>query len=221
MRDEDFEYFISKFGEATRRAEAPASSIQKWREKLPVQLLKYWQEEGWCEYAKGLFCTVDPNEYEDLVDEWLRDTKLDELDAFHVIARSAFGDLYACGEKTGRSVTIACAINMISAIPKELKPKTSAELDLSIRSFFAFSKPTRFDMKDENGQPLFERALAKLGPLEYDEIFGFEPAIVLGGKMRLENLTKVKLDAHLTILRQLASPTLPFSNIDIEKLLSS
>jgi hypothetical protein len=37
--------------------------------------------------------------------------------------------------------------------------------------------------------------------------------------MRLENLAKIKLDVHLTILRQLASPTLPFSHIDIDKLL--
>jgi hypothetical protein len=57
--------------------------------------------------------------------------------------------------------------------------------------------------------------------LEPDEVYGFEPAIMLGGKMRLENLAKLKLDVHLTVLRQLASPTLPFSNIDIEKILKS
>jgi hypothetical protein len=50
-------------------------------------------------------------------------------------------------------------------------------------------------------------------------MYGFELAIVLGGKMRLENLVKVKIDQHLTILRQLAAPTLPFSNLDIDKLL--
>jgi hypothetical protein len=57
--------------------------------------------------------------------------------------------------------------------------------------------------------------------LEPDEVYAFEPAIVLGGKMRLENLAKLKLGVHLTVLRQLASPTLPFSNIDIEKILKS
>lgn len=219
MRGEDFQYFISKFGEATKSVEVPATSIENWRGKLPEQLLKYWKEEGWCEYANGLFCTVDTNEYEDLIDEWLEGTKLEQLDAFHVIARSAFGDLYACGEKTGRSVMIACSIHMISALPNELKSKTQDDLNLSIRSFFAFSKPVRFDMQDKNGQPLFERAVVKLGPLEPDEIYGFEPAIVLGGKIQLENLVKVKTDVHLTILRQLAAPTLPFSNIDLDKLI--
>ena len=88
MRDEDFEIFIDTFGEATQRVEVPTSSIEKCRGKLPDQLLKYRQQEGWCAYANGLFWTVDPDEYEDLLDEWLENTQLEQLDAFHVIARS-------------------------------------------------------------------------------------------------------------------------------------
>lgn len=221
MRDEDFEVFIEEFGEATDRVEVPVTAIEKWRGKLPDQLLTYWKEEGWCGYAKGLFWTVDPDEYEDLIDEWLEGSKLGELDSYHVIARSAFGDLYVCGEKTGRSVTVACPLNKISVLPKGLKPKTKEDLDLSISSFFSSSDLSRFNLKDESGKPLFDRVLAKLGPLEQDEIYGFEPALVLGGKMRLENLAKLKLDVHLTILRQLAAPTIPFSSIDIEKLMKT
>jgi hypothetical protein len=103
MRDENFEVFIDEFGEATHRVEVPVASIEKWRGKLPDQLLTNWQEEGWCGYANGLFWTVDPDDYEDIVDEWLEDIPLEQLDAFHVIARTAFGDLYLWGEKTGAS----------------------------------------------------------------------------------------------------------------------
>ena len=136
MRDEDLEVFIEAFGEATDRVEVPATSIEKWRGKLPDQLLSYWQEEGWCAYANGLFGTVDPDEYEDLLDEWLKNTKLEQLDAFHVIARSAFGNLYVCGEKTGKSITIACQINKVFSIPKELKIKDKKIwIYLSVLSF--------------------------------------------------------------------------------------
>ncbi|WP_413458781.1 GAD-like domain-containing protein [Herbaspirillum huttiense] len=221
MRDEGFEYFISKFGEATQQSPVPAASLEKWRGKLPEKLLKYWELEGWCEYANGLFCTVDPDDHEDLVDEWLADTGLDAIDAFHVIARSAFGTLYVCGEKTGCSATIHCALNMVTALQNELKTKTKERQDSSVRSFFAFSKPAKFDMEDENGQPLFERARSKLGRLAPHEIYGFEPAIVLGGKILLENVVKVNANVHLTILRQFAEPELPLSGIDIEQLLDS
>ncbi|WP_198116527.1 GAD-like domain-containing protein [Massilia rhizosphaerae] len=218
MRDEDFEYFVSKFGEATNQVSVPVETIEKWRTKLPDQLLTYWQEEGWGSYANGLFWIVNPDDYEDLVDEWLEDTLLEQIDAFHVVGRTAFGNLYVCGEHSGVNMTISGPLNAIFALPKDLKPKSKEDQDWSVKSFIGLSI-SECDLKDESGTPLFEQALAKLGPLAADEMYGFEPAIVLGGKMRLENLVKLKLDVHLTILRQLASPTLPFSNTDIEKLL--
>ena len=218
MRDEDFELFISEFGEATYRADVPADAIKKWQGKLPEQLLKYWKDEGWCGYAKGLFWFVDPDDYDDLVDEWLEDTGLEQIDAFHVIARTAFGDLYVCGERSGVSMTISCPINAIFALPKDLKPKNKVDQDWSVRAFIGLSV-SECDLKDESGRQLFEPALNKLGPLEPDEVYGFEPAIVMEGKMRLESLAKLKIEQHLTILRQLAPPKLPFSNLDIEKLL--
>jgi hypothetical protein len=221
MRDEDFAYFISKFGEATHKVEVPASSIEKWRGKLPDQLLTYWQQEGWCGYANGLFWVVNPDDYEDMVDEWLDGSPLERLDAFHVIARTAFGDLYLCGQKGGRNATLCCSLNAISAFTKEIMSKSTQDRDRSIRSMFGASLLSDFDRKDETLQPLFDRAVNKLGVLAPDEIYGFEPALVAGGKMRLENLRRVKLDQHLTILRQLAAPTMPFSNVDVDKLLNS
>jgi hypothetical protein len=217
MRDEDFEVFIEEFGEATHRSEVPASSAA-WRGKLPDLLLTYWKEEGWSGYANGLFWFVDPEQYEDLVDEWLENSPLEQIDAYHAIARSAFGDLFLCGEQTGRSVTLNCSIHAIFTQNNKLGRKSRQEQDMSIRAFVGMDRD-RCDLKDEAGEPLSERALATLGPLAPDEMYGFEPALVAGGKMRLENLRKVKLDQHLTILRQLAAPTMPFSNIDISKLL--
>jgi hypothetical protein len=219
MRDEDFEVFIEEFGEACQRVEVPTASLEHWRGKLPDQLIKYWTEEGWCAYADGLFWTVNPDDYEDLVDEWLHDTFLEQIDEFQVIARSAFGELFLWGQKTGGSVTISCATNSIISLNSNLKRKLG-DPDFYVRSFFSNKSIERCDLDDELGQPLFKRALAKLGPLESDEVYGFEPALVLGGGMRLENLAKLKLDVHLTILRQLASPTLPFSNVDIDKFLN-
>jgi hypothetical protein len=217
MRDEDFDYFIANFGEATYRAVTPQTAVERWRSKLPDRLLGYWTDEGWSGYASGLFWFVDPDDYEDLVDEWLDGTRLDEVDAFHAIARTAFGELFLFGESTGRSVKISCATHAVFV--RDLTKKVPQKLDLSLRAFIGMGKDA-CDLKDESGMPLFDRALRALGALGPDEMYGFEPAIILGGKMLLENLHKVKLDHHLTILRQLAPPTMPFSNVDIEKLIA-
>lgn len=220
MRDDDFQLFIDEFGEAVHRQNVPVSSIEKWRGKLPNQLLAYWQDEGWCGYAEGLFWTVNPDDYEDLVDEWLNDSPLEQIDAFHVIARSAFGNLYLWGQKTGASVTVCCSVHSIICLGSNLKRKLD-DPDFYARTFFSNKSPEDCDLDDEFATPLFKRAVAKLGRLAPDEMYGFEPAVVLGGKMQLENLARVNLDVHLTILRQFAAPNIPFSNIDVNSILNA
>ena len=53
--DEMFAYLLEKMGPAFDRRDVPASSIERYRGKLPDQLLTYWQEHGWSGYADGLF----------------------------------------------------------------------------------------------------------------------------------------------------------------------
>lgn len=113
MRDEDFSYFIKKFGEATSSVIVPEGSINKWKNILPNKLLDYWKTEGWGIYRNGLFSLVNPEEYEDILDMWLEDTRFEEMDSYHVIAKTAFGELYAWGESTGRNITIQPLFNQI------------------------------------------------------------------------------------------------------------
>jgi len=219
MKDPHFEYFIEKFGEATSSTPVPETTLAQRADKLPPILMTYWREEGWAGYANGRVWTVNPDEYEDIVDAWLEETPFVGIDNFHVIARSAFGDLYLCGETTGASVTITCIHNEILALKNQLKPKSLQDQDPSIQALFGSARLEDFDYKDINGKLLFERAVKKYGPLEPDEMYGFEPALVMGGSATLDNLRRLKLDPHLHILRQFDSPTLPFSNVDFDKLM--
>jgi hypothetical protein len=45
--DEIFSIFLETFGEPVDRQEVPASSMERYRGKLPNQLLEYWDEHGW------------------------------------------------------------------------------------------------------------------------------------------------------------------------------
>lgn len=220
MRDEDFQAFIAEFGEAESRRTVPQAAMTAWTGKLPNQLLAYWRQEAWGGYGDGRFWLVNPEDYEDIVDEWLENSPLEQLDSFHVIARTAFGKLYLCGEKSGQSATIDCALNAIIAVPERLKAKTPDARDMSIRVFLGVDRD-ECDLEDENGKPLFAKALKKLGPLSENEVYGFEPALVAGGRMHVENLRKLQIDQHLTVLRQLAAPSMPFSGEEIERLLKA
>jgi hypothetical protein len=59
-------------------------------------------------------------------------------------------------------------------------------------------------IKDVFDLRFHQRCLKKLGSLEKDEIFGFEPAIALGGNDEDINMVKkFQMDAHLAFLSQL------------------
>ena len=89
--------------------------------------------------------------------------------------------------------------------------KVRADPDFRVQTFFGAKTRNECDLKDEHKKSLFESALHTLGPLSSTEMYGFEPALVAGGRMALEHLKKVNLDVHLTILRQLAPPKIPFA----------
>ncbi|MNG40288.1 hypothetical protein D3C84_1288040 [compost metagenome] len=60
-------------------------------------------------------------------------------------------------------------------------------------------------MEDDQGEFLFERALEKFGALDESELYGFEPALFVGGTASLDHLVKCNLEVHLMILRQMRS----------------
>lgn len=207
-RDDCFLNFIEEFGEATKTVVVPDLAIQKWRGILPDQLLCYWETEGWNTYSHGLVSIVDPDEYEDIIDILLEDTLLEERDSYHVIACTGFGSLYAFGEKSGRNLIINCYNHSIYFSRSNSSIKTKEKLDLEIKSFFGAATVERFDLECQNGNYLFELAIAKYGLLSEGEIFGFEPALIFGGVEDLKNIVKVNAQVHLTLLREFAEPTI-------------
>lgn len=202
MRDEFFQSMIDNLGEATSRREVPAASIDKYQSKLPPALLGYWREEGWCSFADGLFWIVDPDAYKATLDVWLQGSGLAEIDNYHVIARDAFGSLYAWGERYQRKITVSSLAGGIVALKNQLQ-KPNPQPDRSLGIFLGSTSRDSLDFEDIQGKPLFQRALAKLGPVAEDEMYAFEPGLCIGGKADLEHMVKVKMVEHLMILDQL------------------
>ncbi|AYL83479.1 GAD-like domain-containing protein [Pseudomonas syringae pv. actinidiae] len=193
--DEHYAFFLEKFGLAIERYEVPASSIAKYKNKLPDQLLDYWEEYGWSGYANGAFWTVNPQDYEYLLKSWLTTVDIPQ-ENYYVIARSAFGKLYVRGEKSGWCLTIS---SYSARYFRRTSNLTEEKLDFGIKTFFSFIDPEHNDLEG-----LFQPVLVHLGPLKSDEIYGFVPALALGGPMELKNLQKVKTIEHLTFLSQLS-----------------
>ena len=202
--DEGFAYFFNDkgFGPAIQTQTMSPEKIAKFRGKLPDQLLTYWQNYGVSGYGKGLFWLVDPDEYEPALDAWIGDTDFMEKDAYYVVARSAFGELFLWGTKSGQSVDIKSLWGMM--FPRDNSERVAhGKSDFLLRNFLAGQSAKDLDQKDHLGKLLFDRALKTLGPLALDEMYAFEPALAIGGKADLKNLRKVKAVEHLVMLAQL------------------
>jgi len=210
--------FTKKFGEPSNSQTVPETSFEKYKGILPDVLLTIWKKAGWASWGNGIFWTVNPADYDDLLKLWLEDTPFPDIDHYHIIARSAFGDLYAWGQNNNQYFTISCSVNALIAQEKKIRTATD-DPNRTLGVFFSGSDKEEFDMEDENGQSLFDQALEKLGPLAADEVYGFEPPLFAGGAaaLRVDHLAKLKLDQHLTILRQLGGvPQIPFANVKVD-----
>ena len=202
--DEDFEYFYEEkgFGPAIGARLVAPEMIEKFRRKLPDQLLSYWQQYGWCGWGQGLFWLVDPDEYEPALEAWIGDTPLMEQDAYYVIGRSAFGELFLWGEKSGPGLSIKSSWGMM--FPRDNTERMAqGGANMLAKVFVVGQRKQNLDQKDHLDKPLFDRAVKTLGPLAPDEMYGFEPALAVGGKADLKNLRKVKAVEHLVMLAQL------------------
>jgi len=169
--------------------------MDRYNGKLPALLLAYWKEHGWCGFGEGIFWLVNPQEYEGVVSSWIEGTLLEHRDTYHLIARSAFGDLYLWGENSGFSVKIT---SLLSRYTGENCTLTETEATREVQSFFLSRKKEHNDFEN-----LFEPAKKKLGILKEDEMYAFVPALMLGGRPDLKNLKKLKAIEHLILLSQI------------------
>ena len=215
MRDEDFDLFIEEMGEPTYHEEVPRELIERYRGVLPDKLLEYWRDEGWCGYGHGRLWFVNPDAYADIVRMWLEGTVFEQIDRYHAILRTGFGALFVWGESNNQPFVIDCPCHSIVAEESRLR-RRDEDAEFALQVFIGSLDDEDVEIEDPDGQPLFERARRALGELGPDELYGFEPALVMGGKARLENLQRMKAHQHLMILREFAAPSVPFSGVNLD-----
>ncbi|WP_425641691.1 GAD-like domain-containing protein [Marinomonas gallaica] len=205
--DEEFDYFLEKFGLPEFSEAVPDKVFEKYRGKLPEQLFIYWREYGFCTFKKGLFSLVNPDDYHHLMTEWIHRTEAFKEDSFHVIARSGFGDLFLWGEKAGDSYIIESKDSCLYKTDGYPDLISKGQENKAVQFFFGSKSPEDIDLKDaETGGGIFNQAVKKYGPLKADEMFTFAPALFLGGEKIIGNIKKENVYIQLDILAKMGVP---------------
>lgn len=180
----NFEDFSHTYG-APENCEKPTEdAIRKYEGKLPPELLDLWREVGWCSYGNGLLWVINPDQFTDVMDEWI---DFDPADA-PVFLRTAFGHLYLWHDG------YVYSLDVHSGSGSRVTPKVE-------RMFTLLCDP---ELQEKIlRRSLFEEARQLLGPPDRDECYAFEPALALGGPGTVDTVRRVKVREHLSILAQI------------------
>lgn len=207
-----FEDFLETFSPQCEVSDVSQSRLAEFRSSLPSALLEFWDEKGWSGYADGIMWTTDPVEFKPALEAWLEPSGILDKDIYTVIARSAFGKMFVWGKNSGMSIIIDPFDARVTTIEPNFDPSRA---DNALVAFFASKDKDYFDFEDYKEKKIFSRALKKLGRLKSDEMYGFEPALALGGMPKIENLTKVKMIEHLVLLAQISE--IEFVHMDVRR----
>ena len=163
----------------------PQEVVDKYRDKVPADLVQIWEEDGLGTFLDGYLKVINPEDYLELVQEtYFRG------DISIPIFATAFGDI------------ITWEKNEFLGMVK-YKNRT---FDIFLENFSLFLKflPDESFTDDYFELPLYYEAIEKYGPLDYTQCFGFVPLLALGGFKDVEHLDKVKIYEHILLITQLA-----------------
>ena len=170
-------------------------TINKYKGKLPDELLNIWNIMGCGIYENGFIQLVNPDDY-DFVFKYI--DKL--LEPSIVFAITAMGDLLIWegnknwtiapneGNRVKQIDVRKCKSRVIGEIDFVFDILLGDDYGISGKNFFD-SKPY-LDIKD------------KLPTLEYGQCYGYVPALVLGGKVSNKNLQVVDAKTYIDIIGQ-------------------
>ena len=178
--------------------------IEKYQNILPTLLLKHWEKYGFGAFKNGLYWLVNPQEHQGLLEAYTKGTILQDHPRLHVIARSAFGRLYAWEEKKGMSLELDFLQHQIYYMSKEsVINKIDEEAEMQ-KAFSSIENTS--EVYDENHQPLFHRAVEEFGILAQDDMYAFKTQLYMGGQNNIENLNRVNLFIHADIQNNITEP---------------
>ena len=161
-------------------SDVPEEIIEKYRDKIPPELLEIWREYGFGAFANGYIKIINPDDYVKILEE-------------SYFASDVAIPIFA----TGFADVIVWQKNKYVGLVEYRKS------DASIYPFefddflIDFSTPRTVKFLD-NTQ--YSKAVAIQGKLEYDECFGYVPLLALGGSEKVENLQKMKILPHIGLI---------------------
>jgi hypothetical protein len=180
------------------------SYAETYHGRLPRELLRFWVDHGVGSWKNGRFWLCDPALLRPVIDEiFAGDPEFhpDDLPAF---AYEAFGSKLYLWHPQKKVVYVNMMDGQVLTLPEDaLTSKQTGKYYSDGFTMGAQVSGLLYEdeaWSDQDGEKLFEPALKRLGRLAPGEIYGFVPALQLGGTNLLPFVHKLPIVEHLLFL---------------------
>lgn len=177
------EYMKKVFSDFKLYKKVEKETINKYRNIVGEDVIEIWEKYGFGSTFYGYFKIINPDDYQDLLEE----TYIMPFDDVPVFV-TGMGDIITCDSMGSLAI-----LDYRHQRSEVLWTQKEIEWDYFFDTYCE---------KYWQWNPYFE-AVKKYGEPKYDECFGYEPLLSLGGNETVENLKKVNFEVHITIMGQI------------------
>lgn len=180
-----FDKFFEKYPDYITIQQPDENVLNAYKGKLPPQLTDFWRTYGFGIFMNGYLKIINPAEFQSDFDE-----AYNNKDKEIVFAVTALGDFLTWTGDAIRAVYFKNGYDEIIESGDDME--WFFDMDLADPGFLGDN------LSDEN----YLAAKGKLGEPGYDECYGYLPLLGSGGAEKAENLRKVKIKEHISIIAQ-------------------
>jgi len=180
---ESLESFQKAFRSGARYREYTQADDDRLAGRIPEVMRMILRKDGWCSYRDQIFWTCDPDDWTPAARAWFPKSQSPQ-----VLGRSSFGDLFVLDEDFWLTLPHQSVIMMSTDDSNWFFGRTVTSKTFMLQTELSEHRAAR----------------AKAGPLEWDEMYTYVPALALGGSVKTSKVERVKAREQLVILSQLA-----------------
>lgn len=175
--------------------------IAAWEGILPPIVLDFWRNHGIGTLQGGLMRLCLPGDFDGLLSQIFHADKDFSHKDCHVIGHSPFGKLIVW---SARHWLVEVDLTLSRIVCNGLvNPEKKRDENSTALVYLLGHPPDGLDIENEAGKRIYVSALKKLGPLEAGQVYGFAPALAVGGEPAVKNLSVMPALEHFLFLAQL------------------
>lgn len=200
--DDMLAHMVGTLGEPKYADRIGPGEAARYADRVPPALIQFWVEHGRGAYHDGLYWICDPAPFDSVLEVIFGGDGEFSASQMSVVAYSAFGALKVWHRERRRmniSLLESTIFNPPASSWHSARTGEPFSQDFSVSNLVGTG---RWEFLQEE-RDFFTAAVARLGALEPGEIFGFLPALQLGGTYGVEHLRRVRAAEHFTMLAQL------------------